>query len=71
MTEDERGEEGAEETVEDLEAPASLQEDVAGGWPLGPCPGKPSMVCAAPTCTATKVVCRSKDTMHDLVVYEQ
>jgi hypothetical protein len=70
MTDGERSEEGAEETVEDLEAPASAQGDVAGG-DFGGCPGKPSFVCAAPTCTATKVVCRAKDTMHDLVVYEQ
>lgn len=70
MTDEERSGEGAEETVEDLEAPAATQEDVAGGAGTN-CPGKPSMVCAAPTCTATKVVCRTKDTMHDLVVYEQ
>jgi hypothetical protein len=69
MTDKERAEEGQNETVEDLEAPAAAQDDVQGG--VQPCPGKPSMVCAAPTCTATKVVCRSKDTMHDLVVYEQ
>jgi hypothetical protein len=69
MTDRERSEEGVDETVEDLEAPAEAQGDVQGG--VQPCPGKPSFVCAAPTCTATKVVCRSKDTMHDLVVYEQ
>ena len=71
MTESERNDEGAEEAVEDLEAPAAAQEDVAGGDMVRPCPGKPSAVCAAPTCKATAVVCRSKDTMHDLVVYEQ
>jgi hypothetical protein len=68
MTDEERSEEGVGEAVEDLEAPASAQDDVQGGIP---CPGKPSMVCAAPTCVATKVVCRSKETLHDLVVYEQ
>ncbi len=31
MTEEERREEGAEEAIEDLEAPAAAQEDVAGG----------------------------------------
>jgi hypothetical protein len=69
MTDRERSEEGLDETVEDLEAPAAAQDDVAGG--VQQCPGKPSMVCAEPTCTATKVICRTKDTMHDLVVYEQ
>ena len=31
MTDDERREEGTEEQVEDLEAPADVQDDVAGG----------------------------------------
>jgi hypothetical protein len=70
MTEAERNEEGAEDTVEDLEAPASAQEDVAGGEGTN-CPGAASAVCANPTCRATKVLCRSKDTMTDFVVYEQ
>ena len=67
MTEREREEEGAEEAIEDLEAPAGAQEDVAGGIP---CPGKPSAVCAEPTCRATHALCRSKDT-HDIVVYDR
>lgn len=43
MTDDER-EEGAEEAIEDLEAPAAAQRDVAGGLMDGP------VKCATPTC---------------------
>jgi hypothetical protein len=68
MTDEERNQEGAEESIEDLEAPAESQDDVAGG--IG-CPGKPSMVCAAPTCVKTDAFCRTKDISHDIVVYEQ
>lgn len=50
------------------EAPALTQDDVAGGIP---CPGKPSMACAPPTCTSTKAFCRTKGVSHDIVVYEQ
>ena len=72
MTDDEFREEGAEDPIEDLEAPASVQGDVAGGNDgLGPCPHKPSAVCAAPTCKATAVLCRNPDTASDLVVYER
>ncbi len=68
MTDEEQGAEGAEEGIEDLEAPAVAQDDVAGGIA---CPGKPSMVCASPTCVATAAVCRAKPPSHDIVVYEQ
>jgi hypothetical protein len=40
----------------------------AGGIP---CPGKPSMACAPPTCTSTKAFRRTKGVSHDIVVYEQ
>ncbi len=59
MTEEERREEGAEEAIEDLEAPAAAQEDVAGGRKLcGPrsC-GSPSLVCDALSCTMTATRC--------------
>ncbi len=59
MTEEELREEGAEEAIEDLEAPAAAQEDVAGGRALcGPksC-GHPSLVCQSPTCTRTVTNC--------------
>jgi hypothetical protein len=51
MTDEEREQELAEETIEDLEAPAAAQGDVAGGKDQ----------CATPTCvghTAVKVYCR-------------
>jgi hypothetical protein len=55
MTDDERNREGSEESIEDLEAPAAAQSDVAGGSGklCGPksC-GNPSMVCYGPSCGA-------------------
>ena len=46
MTDEERNQEGGEETIEDLEAPAEAQGDVAGGQICGAksC-GNPSMIC--------------------------
>lgn len=67
MTDQERNEEGTEEGIEDLEAPASAQDDVAGGMACG----KPSMVCAAPTCKTSAALCRPDTATHDIVVYEQ
>jgi hypothetical protein len=43
MTDDERRAEGLEEPIEDLEAPAAAQGDVAGGN------------CATPTCLGTRI----------------
>ena len=40
MSDEELGAEGAGESIEDLEAPAAAQDDVAGG----------SIKCATPTC---------------------
>lgn len=51
MTDEERDQELAAEAIEDLEAPAETQGDVAGGRDQ----------CATPTCvgnTAVKVYCR-------------
>ena len=45
MTDEQRDEEGEEEAIEDLEAPATTQDDVAGGAACG----KPSVLCQAPT----------------------
>ncbi len=59
MTEEELREEGAEEAIEDLEAPAAAQEDVAGGRKLcGPrsC-GNPSIVCEGVSCMETWTKC--------------
>ena len=69
MTDEERSGEGAEDAIEDLEAPATAQSDVAGG--LGPCRPTnacapvntvvthcdlPTQFCSAPTCTITTVM---------------
>ncbi len=65
MTDEERKEEGAEEAIEDLEAPAAAQEDVAGG----------KIQCKTPTCWDTctnKSIgggCKNKRT--DIVVQVQ
>ena len=69
MTFEHSDEEGAEEGIEDLEAPADAQGDVAGGKGQG-C-GKPSMECAAPTCAMTDAACMDKSATHEILVYEQ
>jgi hypothetical protein len=46
MTDEERNAEGAEESIEDLEAPAEAQGDVAGGV----------VKCATPTCGGDSTV---------------
>jgi hypothetical protein len=72
MTDKERRDEGAEETIEDLEAPAESQDDVAGG---APCKGascvSPTMRCAVPTCKDTKAFCADAPATHDIVVYNR
>ena len=67
MTFEHSDDEGAEEAIEDLEAPAEAQSDVAGGEGCG----KPSMQCLAPTCDATAAFCYDKPATHDVIVYEQ
>jgi hypothetical protein len=63
MTDQEREREGAEEPIEDLEAPAEAQQDVAGGGmachPAGTC-GSPSAVCepSRGSCIMTSAECR-------------
>ncbi len=49
MTDEERQDEGAEEAIEDLEAPAAAQDDVAGG--VIAC-NLPTKGCSNPTCTS-------------------
>jgi hypothetical protein len=66
-TNEQSKEEGAEEAIEDLEAPADAQGDIAGGQGCG----KPSVVCLFDTCAATEAVCGRKTATHDIVVYEQ
>jgi hypothetical protein len=65
MTDAERGDEGAEEPIEDLEAPAERQDDVAGGK----CPGKPSMICQGGTCNDTQADCTNFS--HKIVVHDR
>lgn len=73
MTEEERNEEGVEEPIEDLQAPAETQGDVAGG--AGGCGspscGKPSLRCDNATCAFTEAYCTEKKATHDIVVFEQ
>jgi hypothetical protein len=63
MTDEDREREGAEEPIEDLDAPAEAQGDVVGGGmacsPRPTC-GRPSVVCAADqpgSCEVTKAFC--------------
>jgi hypothetical protein len=68
MTFERPDEEGAEEAIEDLEAPADAQSDVAGGQGCG----KPSAVCLDPTCAATDAVCLGKAPLTNrIVVFEE
>jgi len=67
MTFEHSDEEGAEEAIEDLEAPADAQSDVAGGEGCG----KPSLECFEPTCTASAAFCINRTATHDVIVYEQ
>jgi hypothetical protein len=64
MTDEERRAEGSEEAIEDLEAPATAQEDVAGGAVCGPksC-GSPSMICVDTCPTKTYVNCSNLSKM--------
>jgi hypothetical protein len=55
----------SEETIEDLEAPAQEQSDVAGGAGCG----RPSMVCREPTCRVTDAFCTYFSSKVE--VYEQ
>ena len=67
MTDQEKHDEGAEEAIEDLEAPADAQGDVAGGA-AAKCPvaGVTTVRCAPPSCTGVSH-CAGKTT----VVFEQ
>ena len=52
MTDEHRSDEGDEEAIEDLEAPAEAQSDVEGGL----C-ATPTNCCAPPTCIDTVTDC--------------
>jgi hypothetical protein len=62
MTDKERKEEGAEESIEDLDAPAQHQDEVAGGAGCG----TPSMICVGDTCNDTTAQCTKLS--HKIVV---
>jgi len=60
MTDEERNEEGSEEPIEDLEAPAAAQEDVAGGRGKCDTPScNPTVLCLGGTCKLTKTTCEN------------
>jgi hypothetical protein len=67
ITDEELDKEGAEEAIEDLEAPADAQTDIAGGQGCG----KPSVQCLFDTCAVTEAVCGRKTATHQIVVYEE
>jgi hypothetical protein len=67
MTDEERAKEGEEEPIEDLEAPADAQQDVAGGKGCG----QPSVRCDGDTCALTVAQCMDWPATHDIIVYEQ
>lgn len=65
MTDEERGQEGSEEQIEDLEAPAGVQGDVVGGAHCIPpsCARNTDIVVAcsdnSPSCGATTFGCQN------------
>jgi hypothetical protein len=67
MAAEEQVNEGMEEAIEDLEAPAESQGNVAGGAEPG-C-GVPSMVCSEATCKYTEGNCTQMS--HHILVMEQ
>jgi hypothetical protein len=77
MTAEERNREGADEAIEDLDAPASAQGDVVGGKVVcadptcarsGPGASNVETYCSKPTCTATRSACG--DLSRTILVYE-
>lgn len=70
MTDEQRSREGDEEAIEDLEAPAAVQRDVAGGSCIAPSCIAPDTqlvgVCIDPTCKATALACA--EASHVVVV---
>jgi hypothetical protein len=69
VTEEERSEEGTEDAIEDLEAPAEKKEDVAGGRGCTPRPSR--IECGSPTCVVTDAFCKEKSRTGVIVVYDQ
>jgi len=67
MTNDEPDDEAREDVIEDLEAPATDQDAVAGG--VDTC-GNPSMLCEG-TCQLTAVVCPPAYKTHLIINYDR
>ena len=73
MTTEPDGDEGAEEAIEDLEAPATAGDNVVGGaaqeatCPTASC----SPSCLAASCAATDAYCFEKTRTHAMVVWEK
>jgi hypothetical protein len=63
MSDDQHRDEGAEETIEDLEAPAQSLADVAGGG----CQKFTAIMCVSPTCAATEFECAGGLSTNGLV----
>jgi hypothetical protein len=57
MTDEQREHEGAEEAIEDLEAPAAAQDDVAGGAACDSPSCNYTVLCLGGTCKLTKTTC--------------
>ena len=71
MTDEERANESAEESIEDLEAPADMQKNLSGGSCYNPtCQNAESSVtgvCIDPTCRATTAGCGGGDSKTIIV----
>ncbi len=68
MTDEQRREEGAEEAIEDLEAPAAAQKDVVGGKGCSPVSCGYTIKCLGGTCDITKSTC--EDTSKKIIVFD-
>jgi len=68
MTDEQKREEGAEEAIEDLEAPAEAQQDVAGGAKCTPVTCTYSVLCLGGTCKFTKTTC--EDHSGKIIVFD-
>ncbi|HXD57091.1 MAG TPA: hypothetical protein VN606_04200 [Thermoleophilaceae bacterium] len=68
MTDEQKREEGAEEAIEDLEAPAQAQEDVAGGKACTVPSCSYTVLCLGGTCKFTKTTC--EDHSGKIIVFD-
>jgi hypothetical protein len=68
MTDEQKREEGAEEAIEDLDAPAAAQGDVVGGKKCEPVSCGYTVLCLGGTCKLTKTTC--EDTSRKVIVFD-